>query len=239
MAPPPGQERQVALARRALATPPDQAGFDASGPTEKERESFANVLRLRREEPSSPLLVALQRKLDELEAVRVTFLPAKMMITTRNGTDMTGYQVEENLGERLVILEEGSAPLERRRKILAFDGNDRMVVTTGATRIPMVRVPAGTVPAPTEVPSSPSPAANTPSSSPKVPASGDAELDTCVTSYYACIDRMPASARPSLEGVLAQTRRIFTEAAHDPSKRASALASCKQALSLGRSTFCP
>lgn len=224
----------MSLVRRALATPPDSAGFEASGPSARERESFANVLRLRREEPSSPLLEQLQRKLDDLEAVRLTFLPEKFMVTTKGGTDMTAYRVEENLGDRLVLLEDGTGSEQARRKILSFDGNDKMVITTGATRVPMVRVAAGVVPRPNEVPSAPRAATGA-----GVPASGNAEYDACVKSYYTCIDRMSAADREAMAGVIGQTKKIFADAAHDPASMQSTLASCKQAVALGKSTFCP
>jgi hypothetical protein len=155
MAPPPGQEREVALVRMALATPPDESGFAATHPDAKEQEHFSSVLRLRREDPGSPLLASLQRKLDQLEGVRVNFLPDKYITTTASGIDSTAYRIEEDLGNQLVLLElEGRGASESsRRRMLSFDGPDKMVITVGATRVPMVRVPAGTVPRPNEVPS--------------------------------------------------------------------------------------
>ena len=69
---------------------------------------------------------------------------------------------------------------------------------------------------------------------------GDAEYDACVSAYYRCIDQMPASEREAMAEVIAMTKRIFTEAqAGSPEDRDSALASCKQAVTLGQATFCP
>lgn len=244
MAPPPGQEREVALVRYALATPPAVEAFEATSPLPDEQEFFSNILRTRREDPGSPILVSLQRKLDALEAVRVTFLPEKFIVTTETGTDIIAYRVEEDLGHQLVILEDGAAPESSRRTILSFDGGDRMVMTTSGMRVPMVRVPDGTLPRPNEVARAPEgttggvPAGAGSASGGSVPASGNAEYDTCVSEYYRCIDQMSASDREAMAETLTHTKRIFTEAQGDPGRMREALESCKQAVSLAKMTFC-
>lgn len=241
MAPPPGQEREVALVRHALATPPAVDAFEAMGPAPDEREFFDGILRTRRERPDAPVLESLQRKLDQLEGVRLTFLPDRFFVTTASGTTAGRYRVEEDLGERLIILEEGHAPEEKRRKIISFDGDDRIVLTTGGTRVPMVRVPAGTPPAPNEVPSSGATslgASTPPPGGAEVPASGDPGFDACVAEYYACIERMPTAEREAMAPAIDATRKVFTAAQKDPAQKQSAYESCKQAVALGRATFC-
>lgn len=240
MAPPPGQERQAALVRHALATPPAVDAFQAMGPTPKEREFFDNLLRTRREDPGSPILESLQRKLDALETARVTFLPEKFFVTTERGTDVVTYRVEEDLGHQLIILEDGTKPEARRRTILSFDGGERMVMTTNGMRVPLVRVPEGSLPRPNEVARGPgvAPPGTSQGAESRVPPSGNAEYDACVADYYRCIDQMSQADRQALGETLAQTKRIFSEAQGDPSRMSEALASCKQAVSVAKMTFC-
>jgi hypothetical protein len=222
MAPPTHEERSVALARFALQTPPDDAGFEAMQPSETERTHYANVLRLKNEEPHSPLLAEVRRKLDALDGVRVTFTPDKMITTTPSGTDVVPYVVEEDLGDSVVIAEHGD-PLMRR--LIAFDGDDRIVIAVGATRVPMTRVGAG-VPV-------------TPTSAPTTHAGGNADdLDRCVAEYYRCIDQMPAETRASMADLIATTRDVFERARQSQQESAFALQSCRQAVDLAYATYC-
>ncbi len=221
MAPPPHDERNVALARFALQTPPDDAGFEAMRPSETERTHYANLLRLRNEEPDSPLLAEVRRQLDALDGVRVTFTPDKMISTTASGTDIAPYVVEEDLGHSVVIAEHGD-PLKRR--MIAFDGDDRIVIVVGATRIPMTRVRAGVAVTPTSAPTT---------------AGGDADdLDRCIAEYYRCIDQMPAETRASMEDLIALTREVFARARRSPEESAFALQSCRQAVDLAYASYC-
>jgi hypothetical protein len=248
MAPPPGQERDVTLARAALASPPDKTSFEALTPSPTERTTFENILRLRKEEPDSPLLEELQRKLDELEAVRVTFMGDKFITVTPKGTDITPYRVEEDLGDRVVLLQDGTGPVEERRSVASFDGHDRIVLTIGPTRVPMTRVAKGTAPKPNEVPSTPiarggadTPTRTTDTSS--NPSSHDAgassaDYDACVKEYYRCIGRMNADDRAALGGTIEATKKIFADAKGDPEEMRRTLDTCKQAVSLAHATFC-
>ncbi|RYZ60685.1 MAG: hypothetical protein EOP08_14520 [Proteobacteria bacterium] len=241
MAPPQSEKRSTQMARFILATPPDEAGFEAMGPTAAERESFTTVLRLRREEPDHPALVKLQRKLDELDAVRITFEAERMIVTTSDGTDVSHYRVEEELGDRLVVIEEASSLKPEKRVPVAFDGNDALVLTIGASRVPMVRSTGRGTPVPSAVPPATRAALSARASSPEspsMPASGNAEYDACVASYYRCIDQLQPADRAAMAETIAYTRKMFADAAHDPSRMQSTLASCKQAVALGKASFC-
>lgn len=222
MAPPPHEERSVALARFALRTPPDDAGFAAMEPSEAERTNYANVLRMRNEEPGSPLLAEVRRRLDALEGVRVTFTPEKMITTTPSGTDIVPYVVEENLGDSVVIAEHGD-PLERR--MIAFDGDDRIVITVGATRVPMTRVAPGVAVTPTSAPTT------------RVAEHGD-DLDRCVAEYYRCIEQIPADTRASMADLIAATRQSFERARQSEQEVAFALQSCREAVDFAYAAYC-
>jgi hypothetical protein len=222
MAPPPHEERSVALARFALQTPPDDAAFEAMQPSETERTHYTNLLRLQNEEPHSPLLAEVRRRLDGLDGVRVTFTPEKMITTTPSGTEVVPYVVEEDLGDRVVIAEHGD-PMKQR--MIAFDGDDRIVISVGPTRVPMTRVGAG-VPV-------------TPTSAPTTRAGGNVDdLDGCVAEYYRCIDQMPAETRASMTDLIAATKQVFERARQSPQEAAFALQSCRQAVDLAYATYC-
>jgi hypothetical protein len=234
MAPPPGQARQVQLSRYALASPPNDEAFAAMDPSEQERNWYRDVKRLRNEEPGSPLLEQLKRKLDELEAVRLTFTEDKLITSTQSGTSVTAYRIEEDLGDRVVILEDGDAPENKRRAIIAFVNRDSIVIDKAGLRIPMNRVPAGSAPPPSEAPRT--------STSVPTPSSGGGsndEYERCVAEYYRCVDAMDAESRAAMADLLAQTRRIFEEARHSPERRRATLASCKQSVELAHATYCP
>src|SRR4030095_1890518 len=105
------------VAPPALREPPDHAGFDAMAPTDEERHHFHNILRLRREEPDSPLLAELRGRIAQLDAIRITFTEAKLVTETPNGVNMTGYRIEEDLPDGVVILEDGNGPVDERRAV--------------------------------------------------------------------------------------------------------------------------
>ncbi len=169
--------------------------------------------------------------------MRVTFTAGKLITTTRAGTSIKRYTVEEDLGERVVILEEGEADVSRRRAIIAFVDHNNIVITKGATRIPLTRVAKGTAPSPNEAPSQ---SAAQRSDVAGLPApSGYADLDECVAEYYRCIEVMPPEARAAISGVISATKRIFEEARESPELRKSATRSCKQAVELAHASYCP
>jgi hypothetical protein len=143
-APPPAEARLYQLALLALAEPPDHAGFDAMSPSDEERHHFHNILRLRKEEPDSPLLAELRGRIAQLDAIRITFTEAKLVTETPHGVHVAGYRIEEDLPDGVVILEEGDGPLDERRAIITFTSEDALVLTKGPTRVPMRRVPPGT-----------------------------------------------------------------------------------------------
>ena len=233
MAPPPHERRAAELVRHALHTPPDREAFEAMSPTERERRNFDNVLRLRDEEPGSPLLAQLRRKMDGLDAVRVIFTEDEMITTTPNGTDSSGYVIEEDLGDRIVLLENGDPT---KRRIIAFDGDDAIVVTVGPTRVPMNRVPAGSAPSPTSAPTS----AHAPTIAPTQPPTTADPFGACVAEYYRCIDEMPARAREQSASVIEATKGVFGRARRSsPSDREATLRSCRRAVDLAKLTFCP
>jgi len=228
MAPPPGQARQVQLSRYALASPPKDDAFEAMNPTSQERDWYRDVKRLQNEEPGSPLLEELKRKLEELEAVRLTFTADKLITTTQGGTQVTAYRIEEDLGSSVVILEDGSAPEAKRRAVIAFVDRDSIVINKGGLRIPMNRVTKA--PPPSEVPLSRA----TPNPN---QGSGD-EYDRCVAEYFRCVDAMDADTRASMADLLEVTKRTFEEARNSPERRRSVLDSCKQSVALAHATYC-
>ncbi len=239
MAPPPHERRSVALARYALSTPPRDEAFEHMDPTPQEREHYLSVVRLRNEEPSSPLLAALRRKLDALEAVRVTFTATEFIATTPTGTTITRFSVEANLGDSIVLRSEGDGDPSRRRSRVDFVDEDSIVVTIGATRVPMNRVPPGVAPAPSTAPALAATPDTAPASDTTPQRSESATaLEACAQEYYRCIEQMPAQTRAELEDVIAATRTIFRDAAAVPSRRAAALRSCRQAVDLAHSTYC-
>ena len=240
MAPPAHEERSVALARFALETPPNDDGFAGMQPSETERTHYKNLLRLRNEEPGSPLLAEVRRRLDALDAVRLTFTPDKMITTTPDGTQIQTYVVEEDLGDRIVIAENGDPA---KRRMIAFDGDDRIVIAVGPTRVPMRRVGEGEAPPATSAPTTPSASATAPAPTSVAPAApppaGGDDLDRCITEYYRCIDAMPAETRASMGDLIAATRGAFERARRSPEATRAALTSCRQAVDLAYATYCP
>ena len=111
--------------------------------------------------------------------------------------------------------------------------SDAIVVTVGATRVPMTRVPDGTAPSPTTAPTAAGTATTVVSADPSDP------FEACVADYYRCIDQMPASARDASAGAIEATKGIFERARRSPSDRAATLQSCRRAVDLARMTFCP
>jgi hypothetical protein len=226
----------VALVRHALAVPPERDAFEAMRPSERERRDFDNVVRLQREEPGSSLLAQLRAKIDGLEAVRVIFTEDRMITTTSNGTDATPYVVEDDLGDRVILLEGGDP---NKRRVIAFDGDDDIVVTVGATRVPMSRVPDGVVPAPTSVAAGGATSSSLSSApSPSGAASSDDPLVACIDDYYRCIEQMPAEAREASADLIEATKSVFARAQDSPASRDATLRSCRQAVDLARQTFC-
>lgn len=233
MAPPPGQERQVRLSRYALASPPQDDAFEAMKPTEQERNWYRDVKRLRNEEPGSPLLEALKRKLEELEAVRVTFTEDKLVTTTQSGTQVTAYRIEEDLGSSVVILEDGSGSEDKRRAVIAFVDRDNIVINKAGVRIPMNRVAKGAAPPPSEAPLNRAAARSDARSD-----QGSDEYDRCVAEYFRCVDAMDPETRASMADMLEVTKRTFEEARQSPERRRSVLGTCKQSVALAHATYC-
>lgn len=230
MAAPPGERRLVDLTRFALSEPPDDTGFAKMHPTDEERTNYDNVLRLKREEPSSPLLVKLRRKLDQLEETSVTFDEKEFVTSTANGTSVKKYQVEKELDGELVLLEEGDAPIERRRSIISFVSDDELVLTTGSTRVPMVRARPGQARRPTEAPSSPTPGEL--QSSQRPVGGGPPALEACQKRYFACVDAMPPEARQAMGPSLDQVRALFDLARSGKTDAGSVTSSCQDVVSM-------
>jgi hypothetical protein len=242
MAPPPSEERLVFLVRCALAEPPDDAAFATMQPTMEEETHYRNVLRLRREEPDSAMLGNLRRRVEQLDGLRITFTTDKLITETPDGTQVTSYQVEEDLGDRVIIVEQGPAPIERRRAVISFDGDDRIVITKGPTRIPMTRVAAGTPRPPTEVPHRP-PAGAGPSAglaSPPAEAGEPLEFEPCAAAYLACLDAMPPEAQSAMAESRAVVEKRVEQARSAPEERESFTEACNRALRLAKSSMlCP
>lgn len=229
---PPSERRTAALVRFALADPPDTAGFASMNPTPQEQVKFDDVLRLRRAEPGSPLLVTLQQRLDEVDGTTVTFTDRELISVTAAGTTITKYVIERELDREIVVREDGAGPIEDRRSIISFVGDDDIVLTHGSTRVPMQRVPAGSPRRPTEAPSR---SAATNSGSSRFPA-----LDACEQRYFACVAAMPAEARSAMGASLDAVRGAFARARSDASSAASLASVCQSMVQTMTSAgYCP
>lgn len=233
MSPPPSERRTVALVRFALADPPDTAGFASMNPTPQEQVKFDDVLRLRRAEPDSPLLVTLHQRLDEVAGgTTVTFTDRDLISVTAAGTTINKYVIERELDREIVVREDGEGPIEDRRSIISFVGDDDIVLTHGSTRVPMQRVPAGSPRRPTEAPSR---SAATNSGSSRFPA-----LDACEQRYFACVAAMPAEARSAMGASLDAVRGAFARARSDSSSAASLASVCQSMVQTMTSAgYCP
>jgi hypothetical protein len=132
------------------------------------------------------------------------------------------------------VREDGAGPVERRRSIINFVGDDDIVLTRGPTRVPMVRVRAGSHRRPTEAPSA---TAAPPSASTAAPAAGTGAapsspsrfpaLDACEQRYFACVAAMPPEARSAMGSSIDAARTAFAHARSDAAAAASLTDVCQ------------
>lgn len=221
MAPPMHERRLVTLTRCALAEPPDDATFASTNPTEEESRRYHDVVRLKKVEPDSPVLTALRQKLDQLEAVQVSFGEKDFATTVDGRTSIRGYTIERELGGELFLLEDGVEPVERRHAIVSFVNDDEIVLTLGATRVPMVRAKGARK------------ASEAPSESSTVlpsKAGGASPLEDCERRYLACVNSMGPEALQAMGSSLDNVKQLFEMAKNGQTDPDSVLAACQTVL---------
>lgn len=235
---PPRQARVAALIRHAMADPPDEAAFAGLQPTAQEQEHFRNILRMRREEPGSPLLAELREKLEVLDALRMTITADQVITRTAAGTSIERYQVEAETKSGLVILLEGTSPPEERRWTLTFSDDDHLVLE-GSRRVPFHRVGASVPVAPPDAGGpgaavAAGPGASVPEAPPKT---GDAAFDGCVAAYFHCTAQMPPEAQEAMKDSLDLVRvRIRQAASGSAEDRRGFTEVCNRTVNLIRSS---
>jgi hypothetical protein len=239
-APPASERRAFLVTRYALAEPPREAELAQMNPTPEEARNFHNVLRLLREEPGSPLLAQLRERIASLRAISVDFTPTKLIARTASGVSITPYRVEEDLGDTLVLLEEGERPLERRRTTITFLDDDSLIMVHGATRVEMERVQPWEELTATEVPHGASridePVAPRPSVSitSAPPPTGDPAFDQCVVEYFACLEAMPPEAQEAMGPAVDLVRLRLQQVSQDAEDRRSFTETCRGTVSMLR-----
>ncbi|HSN99583.1 MAG TPA: hypothetical protein VLS89_14915 [Candidatus Nanopelagicales bacterium] len=234
---PPGAAGRVKqLAEFALADPPDEAAFARMRPSPEEEEKFFNIIRLRVEEPDSPLLVELRDKLAQLDALRVTFTEDQLVTQTPDGTSVDAYEV---VGDRshniLLLLIAGESPESERRWMVIFDDDDHIVLAKDGSEVPFHRVgatsravaPRAVAPraAPPRAAVAGGGAAPPPGAPPKT---GDTAFDTCGAAYFDCTAQMPPEAQAAMKDSLDIVRARIHIAAQDPADRRSFTEVCER-----------
>ncbi len=228
--PPPIEGRLFVLARAALSDPPDDKAFQAMSPTGEERDHYRNILRLKKEEPGSELLVTLRRRVDELDSIRMTFSEDKLITTTPTATRVEEYTAEAEMGDQLVIVTAGEGPAETRRAVLRFADADHLELQKGYRKIPFYR--AGTSPlGPTA--QATMDADRSAAAEPGLPEkTGDVAFDGCVKDYFDCVNQMPPEAQDAMQSSLDIVRLRMRQAAKDPAERRGFAETCRSTVDL-------
>jgi hypothetical protein len=229
--PPASEARLLDMARAALSAEITEDEIAALGFSAEEEHKVRAVRRLRETEPSSPIVLDMRRKLAQIEAIRVTFTPEKLISTTGTSTSVEAYVVEEDLGERVLLLVEGHKPIDQRRYMVRFVDADHIVIHIGQSVVPFARI--GARPAATP-PSERSSARSVDAPRTSRPASGGAasagDFDTCVRTYLRrmeeCMARLPPSAQSATREALEVTKRLIRISSETAEGRASFAASC-------------
>lgn len=218
------------LTRYALANPPAVDSFEGMDPNELERQRFSDILRLRDEEPGSPLLRALRKKLEDLDALRVTVTPNSIILPAGNGTAVTGYEVEHALADEVVIVEQGDGPKEARRWVVSIIDDNHIVMRKGRTVMPMTRIGTN----PDLDPASQPHVSSDPPARPRTGMAGD-DLELCMADYYACLDSMPPVSQDAMRPALALVEARVKQAGDSVEQRASIHEACENAVTTMRS----
>lgn len=97
------EARAVAIVRWALAEPPNERAFEAMAPSDDERTNFRSLLRLKNEEPGSPLLADVKRKLAEYESMLVAITQSEIAFRTRDSESRDAYRIVDAQPDVLTI----------------------------------------------------------------------------------------------------------------------------------------
>lgn len=231
--PPASEGRLFVVARAALSDPPDDGALQSLNPSAEEREHFRNILRLKKEEPGSPLLVTLRRRVAELDSIRMTFSQDKLITTTPNGTQIESYTAEGEVGDQLVVVTDGEGPAASRRALLRFVDDDHIVLLKGYREIPFYRTGASPLLASSSATLTADAAA---AAEPGMPEkTGDPAFDGCVADYFACVRQMPPESQDAMKSSLDLVRLRMRQAAKDPAERASFAETCNSTVKLIKS----
>jgi hypothetical protein len=210
---PASEARLFVVARAALSDPPDDGALQSLSPTTEEGEHFRNILRLKKEEPGSPLLVTLRRRVAGLDAIRMTFSQDKLITTTPSGTQIESYTAEGEVGDQLVVMTGGEGPAESRRALLRFVDDDHIVLLKGYREIPFYRTGASPLLASSNATLTADAAA---AAEPGMPEkTGDAAFDGCVADYFDCVKQMPPESQDAMKSSLDLVRLRMRQAAKE------------------------
>ncbi len=225
---PPKEVAAIAVARFAMADPPDRKGFEATNPGPEDVRNFDNLIRLRTEEPSSPLLAQVREKLEALDAMAIEITPTTIVF--QSPPQSNPYRV---VSEREGVL--GIAVENDDNYDVIFLDDDHMEMRNSrGRRLPFTRVGAESkrpadppVAAQKDWSPSPGPGAAPP------PAKSGAPGDAC-DAYAQCVEQMPRlkGDEAVMGGSAAAIRRF--------EKTPDQLRQCKSAHELARvAGLCP
>jgi len=176
---PPKEVTAIAVARFALADPPNRAAFEAMNPAPEDVRNFENLIRLRTEEPDSPLLARVREKLEALDAMALQITPNTIEFGIQRQANK--YRV---LSERDGVLAIEVENDDNYDVIFVDDDHIEMRNTKG-TRLPFTRVGAESKRSAANAPVARSDAGSAPAPSKAGPAG-----DSC-EAYARCVEQMP------------------------------------------------
>lgn len=153
-------------------------------PSPEERENFRSLLRIQVEEPDSPHLADVRKKLAEYEAMLIAITPTHITFGTAAGQTRQAYRVVEATGDTLVL------QTDAERIDVRFLDNDHIAMRSDQMMLLTRDAPSGYNEKDLrgEVPGSTELGASTGGQTP-----ADRQDDAC-SAYASCIDQMPQMA---------------------------------------------